>query len=261
MARRGSRLSRGKALFQLSRYNEAIAEFELGLSEDEPKAILYLMIGYCYLDLQNQRQAIVYAEKSLAEGQEGYLPFFLLASAYEGAKDYHKARLYILKAIAIDPEVADMYSLLADIYVKGQNIDKAVESAMSGLALNPSHIRCNGILLTAAVLKRNRIEFEGLAKKLLALDPNNDYVHALIGWGKMRFNNYEGSLEHYRESLRINPMRQDSVKKMEAIETIRVLNGDKPYTSEDYVFTVLAFITIVAFARIALDVIFYLHGD
>lgn len=261
MTRRVSRLSRGKALFQLSRYNEAIAEFELGLGEDEPKAMLYLMIGYCYLNLKNQRKAIVYAEKSLAEGQEGHLPFFLLARAYEAAKDYYKARHYIQKAIAINPEEADMYSLQANIYLRGENIEKAVDSAMSGLTLDPNHIECNGILLAVAALNRDHDEFEELTNKLLSIDPNNDYVHALIGWGKMKFNNYEGSLEHYRESLRINPMRQDSVKKMEAIETIRVLNGDKPYTSEDYVFIVLSFITLVAFARIALDVIFYLHGD
>ncbi|MCL1908644.1 MAG: glycosyltransferase [Holophagaceae bacterium] len=125
--------SKGRALRELGRHEEAISAFDL-LLDLEPEHVWSLKYkGFSHIEMGNAsagRQCILKAAELEGDLTRAYL---YLASKDLEANDFDAARRTAWEGIEAAPDELDFYGLLVKIELAANNPKKAVEVAMLGL--------------------------------------------------------------------------------------------------------------------------------
>jgi tetratricopeptide (TPR) repeat protein len=157
----------------------------------------------------SQQERFDEAEREIGEALKidpGY-PFIHYARAIvlDDRRRYPEAENAVQEAISMEPEDADFYALLAQVRLNLRNWHGALEAAERGLQIDPEHVGCTN-LRAMALVKLGRKEEAGLTIDVaLAKDPENSVTHANQGWALLHAGEHKKALEHFRESLRLDP--------------------------------------------------------
>ena len=122
----------------------------------------------------------------------------------------------------MEPEDADYFALLAQIRLNRRNWPGALEAAETGLQFDAEHVTCTN-LRAMALVKMGRKEEAGLTiDAALAKNPENSVTHANQGWTLLHAGDHKKALEHFRESLRLDP--QNEWARQGIIEALKAQN-------------------------------------
>jgi tetratricopeptide (TPR) repeat protein len=198
-------VQRGLHLYGQNRYSDAEREFRQAAGNDPNDAYVRAMLG---LTLSHQER-FDDAEREIREALklDPGLPFVHYARAFvlDDRRRYSEAEEAIEEAISMEPEDADFYALLAQIRLNQRNWPGALEAAEIGLQINAEHVACTN-LRAMALVNLGRKEEAGLTiDAALAKDPENSVTHANQGWTLLHAGDHKRALEHFRESLRLDP--------------------------------------------------------
>ncbi|MCI0388463.1 MAG: tetratricopeptide repeat protein [Acidobacteria bacterium] len=198
-------IERARLLIQQSRYELATKELQKALAADPDDPIAHALMAVCLAEQKKFDQA--YGEARQASTLAPELPYAQYVLAYvRYRQDFlPEAEQAINNAIQLDSWDADHFALLAQIKFQQRKWRDALEAAEKGLEIEAEHLACAN-LRAMALNRLGREDEAGQAlEDALAQDPENALTHANQGWTALQRGEAKKALEHFRESLRLDP--------------------------------------------------------
>src|SRR4030095_8491543 len=109
------------------------------------------------------------------------------------------------EAIRLEPTDADYHAMRAGIEFNERRWQEALNSAETGLHFSHEHTGCNNLRAMALVKLGRKSEAGATIQSTLARDPDNAFSHANQGWTLLEQNRRKEAMNHFRESLRLDP--------------------------------------------------------
>ena len=111
----GAYLEKGKVLEKQKQFNDAIENYKMTLTLDEPTSFALLRIGHCYEKMGKDDLAVQYFYKTVHEDPLLDKGWIAITKFYHKKHNFQKALYYINKAINIDCDNVIYWKLYAQI--------------------------------------------------------------------------------------------------------------------------------------------------
>ena len=196
---------RGLLLYQQRRFDDAVGELRLHLAEDTENSLTHGLLALSLSELEKHAEATEHAHRAIHLAPDESFGHYALASVMIGRQRYDEARLAILEAIRLNPFDADYFGILASLELHKSRWRESLEAANQGLAINSEHGLCTNLRAQAQVKLGDRAAAAATMGEALARRPDDAYTHANQGWALLHAGDPHKALEHFRESLRLNP--------------------------------------------------------
>lgn len=198
-------LQRALLLIEQGRHELAIPELRGALATDPDAALPHALLAVCLADGEQFAEAQDEAQRAIALAPD--LPFahYALAHVLHDRHDFKPALDAVREAIRLEPEDADFHALESQIHLANYRWAEALASAERGLQLDAQHVACTNLRAVALVKLGRKAEAGATIESALARDPDNSFTHANQGWTLLEQNQPAKALEHFRESLRLDP--------------------------------------------------------
>jgi tetratricopeptide (TPR) repeat protein len=200
-----TQIERARLLIDQSRYELAIKELQKALAETPDDPVAHGLMAICLAE--QKKFAHAYNEARQAVTLAPDLPYaqYILAYVRFQGDLLPEAEQAINKALQLDPWDADYFALLAQIKYRQKRWRDALAAAESGLEIESEHLTCANLRAMALNQVGRGEEAGRMLEDALARDPENALTHANQGWTALQRGDARKALEHFRESLRIDP--------------------------------------------------------
>jgi tetratricopeptide (TPR) repeat protein len=195
-------------LLEQGRYGAAETELRAALAQEPTVPYLHSLLA---LAIVFQWKKHRYPE-ALAEARQGIAGAPDDADAHDAAgrvleemEDYAGAEAAAREAIRLVPDGVRHRALLASVLLMQKRWREALTAAEEGLTLNSEDVTCANVRATALVKLGQRAEAGNTLESALRVNPDNAHTHANMGWVLIEKSQYEKALEHFGESLRLDP--------------------------------------------------------
>jgi tetratricopeptide (TPR) repeat protein len=220
-------LQRGLLLYQQSRYDMAETELRQALGEEPGDSYAHALLALTLIERKQFDEATKEAQQSVHLAPDVAFSHYALAKVWYERDRYAESRTAIEEAIRLDPSDPDYRFLLAAIHFDERRWKDALRVAEEGLQLDAEHAGCTNVRAMALVKLGRTKEAGATIDTALARDPENSSTHANQGWTLLEQGNANKALEHFKESLRLNPQnewaRQGIVEALKARNPIYAL--------------------------------------
>jgi tetratricopeptide (TPR) repeat protein len=220
-------LQRAIVLFQQSRLDLAETELRQALATDPHDAYAHALLALSLAHREQFKEATEEAQQAIHLAPDFAFAHYALASIWHDRNHLPEATASIEEAIRLDPADSDYHALLAQIRLDQRQWPGALEAAERGLALDSEHVSCTNLRAIALVKLGRKAEAGTTIDAALAKNPENSVTHANQGWTLLEQRNPAKALEHFRESLRLDPenewARQGIVEALKARHFIYAL--------------------------------------
>jgi tetratricopeptide (TPR) repeat protein len=201
-------IERGSLLLQTGRHEMAEREFREALVNEPNNALAHAMVAICLGEQKKYAEATAEAQQAIAIRPDWDVGYSALASILSARERLKEAAAVIEQAIGLDPFDPSHHALLAGIRLKQRQWPAALAAADAGLAIDPEHSACVNARGIALVNLGRREEANITIGGALQRNPLNATTHANQGWALLHAGDHKAALEHFRESLRLNPDSQ-----------------------------------------------------
>ncbi|MBX3401187.1 MAG: tetratricopeptide repeat protein [Gemmataceae bacterium] len=198
------RFARARILLEQNRYDLAARETTARLADDPNDPEGHILLAICQCNL-NDPQAIDTARTAveLAPNEDRAHFVYSLAQLRKGNLD--EAERAIRRAIEINCWNSGYFGQLAAIEVGRYRWTEALAAADQGLALDPDDRHCLNLRAVALTKLGRKSEAASTLEGALEKNPEDAYSHANRGWTLLHENEPNKAIEHFRESLRLDP--------------------------------------------------------
>lgn len=196
-----------RATIALSQQRYDIAEREarasLGVNPENDRACAILAL--CLANRKQWNDATLAAERAVAIRPDSGYNHVTAADIAIDRNMLESAREHLQHALRIDPESVHAWALLASLELKSHNPKDALAAAERGLSIDPDDEDCANCRAAALVqLGRKSEAAEGIRENLRN-NPQSSITHANMGWTLLHKGDHKSALEHFSESLRLDP--------------------------------------------------------
>jgi tetratricopeptide (TPR) repeat protein len=198
-------IQRAQILLQQGRFDDAFTALRQHLSTNAHDTEGLYLLAVCYLETGNTAEAEQVAANTLSFAPYDDRFLYLQSRIASIKNQYNEAIRAISSAVAINPHYSHYFAMWSQILLNKKEYEAALRKADEGLALNPEDEACLNLRSHALFsLGRKEEAFSGL-HEALEHNPENAYTHANLGWKWLEARNHHKALEHFRESLKIDP--------------------------------------------------------
>ncbi|MEM8678335.1 MAG: tetratricopeptide repeat protein [Planctomycetota bacterium] len=199
------KLQRALMLLQQSRLELAEQEIGQRLVEAPDDAMAHALLALCHSQAEKHREASAEAEEAVRLGPDIPFVFFAHSVVLTGRNKNQQAKQAIQQAIELDPYIPLYFSQLAQVELNLSQPQAALKAAEEGLALEPDNVDCTNIRALALRQLGRQAEASSVVGAALERAPNDATTHANMGWSLLQERKPEKAMEHFRESLRLEP--------------------------------------------------------
>lgn len=196
---------RAAILQQQGRHADAEKELRRGLSNDPHNPLLHAMLALSLSELEQYAPATEEAAAAIGLAPDLPVVHYAMAKVMIDRRRYSEALAAINEAIRLDSYDPDYFSLLSAIQIEQRQWPSALEAANKALELDPQHAGATNLRAMALVQLGRRDEAAGTLGDALSRNPENAITHANEGWRHLHEGNPTKAMEHFRESLRLDP--------------------------------------------------------
>lgn len=198
-------LDRALLLFQQSRYDLAEQEVRRVLGEMPNDASAHALLALCLVHQEKLEEAERAAGEAISRAPDWAYPHNCRSVVLEYRRRFAEAEKAAREAVRLDPLDADYRARLATTLFRQGKWKETYDTAMEGLQHDPEHDGCNHLRTMALTKLGRQRDAVASVDAILARDPENAMAHANKGWALMHERQPREALEHFRESLRIDP--------------------------------------------------------
>jgi tetratricopeptide (TPR) repeat protein len=201
-------LQRALLLFQQSRYELAEEQLRQALAVEPDDAHAHALLALCLAHREKFDEATTEARQAIHHAPDFDFAHYAHASVLHDRNDLGAAQRAIEEALRLAPEDADYWALLSQIRLDQRQWAPALEAAETGLRFVPDHVACTNLRAIALVKLGRKSEAGATIDAALARNPQDAVTHANQGWTLLEQNQPAKALEHFRESLRLDPTNE-----------------------------------------------------
>ncbi len=198
-------LEQAWTLYKQSRYDLAEDLLRQQLAADPNDATAHAYLGLVLLARNQGEEATREAELAVHLSPEFSYAHYALAYTLYHRDRPNEALAAVEEAIRLSPENASYAALLSEIHYDREDWRASLAAAERGLQTDPGHVLCANRRAMVLMQLGRRKEAETTASMALAQDPENALTHTIRGWLLLWRMNARGSLDAFREALRLNP--------------------------------------------------------
>ncbi len=198
------RFARARVLLEQNRYDLAAREVTARLADDPNDPEGFILLGLCQCNL-NDPKVIETARRAVELAPNEDRAHFVVSLAQLRRENLDEAERAIRRAIEINCWNSGYFGQLAAIEVGRYRWDAALEAADHGLALDPDDRRCLNLRAVALTKLGRKSDAAATLEGALEKNPEDAYSHANRGWTLLHENEPRKAIEHFRESLRLDP--------------------------------------------------------
>lgn len=219
-------------LYHQKRYAQAADEFRKELAQVPNSSLAMAMLSLS-LHLDRKRdEAIEVANAAIAADPNRALAHYALACAIIGPsrawkkinlvwRTVYRSRLKkaipcTMEAIRLNSHNADHLSMMAGIKYDMHRPREALEWTEKALAVDPNHIQSLNLRARSLARLGRSIEARQASQAALALNPESATTHAHGGWMHLQSGDPKKAVEHFQESVRLDPNNPATHRGLEA---------------------------------------------
>lgn len=203
-------LEQARLLLDQGRSRDAEIKIRQALEQDPQNDVALSMLARCYFNYKQYDEGISTITRAISREPEESFYFYLLGYGHYQKDNAFEATANLHKAIQLNPYNSEYYGLLAFVLVAGKKWEEGLDIANQGLALDAKSITClNARSMALNKLKRVNDAIATM-ENALAQDPDNEFTHTTVGWNLLERGKHKEAAKHFREALRIDPMRQNA---------------------------------------------------
>ncbi|WP_378176598.1 tetratricopeptide repeat protein [Aquimarina sp. SS2-1] len=212
-------LRKGKILFDLGRYEEAIAYFKTTIQMFPDADIAKYLIGLSHYNLKKNELAFSIAEELIGNQPDQYYGYYLKSILLIRKQEYLQALDFIESGLRLDPNMVLLLNEKGYILMQLDRIDYAFEVIKQSLKIDPKNAET--LNLKAKLLSRKeyrRGETMRTLRSSLQISPDDEDTHRAAAIVHLRLGNLSASKKHIIEALRKDPSDRDVLKFLYHIE-------------------------------------------
>lgn len=196
---------RALLLLQQGRYELAEQELRKSLGEDPQDPLAHSLLALCLSQRERFDEATHAAQHAVHLAPDAGFPFYVLARVMVARNRDSEAFEAINEAIRLDPADERYYGCLALLHFRTRNWRQTLEAARQGLAVDPDDDQCANLEAMALRKLGRTADADATIQRALERNPEDAYTHANRGWALLEQGDHQQALDHFRESLRIDP--------------------------------------------------------
>ena len=223
----GPAYKKGMILLRQRRYRDAADQFQSEIGANPSSAESHVMLALSLLNDDKPGAAIVSAEEGLCLNPSSafahyvlslillripapvsksmWISFFWKLSTPQRLARAAVAKQSLDKAIELNPFEPDYLAQLSVLFLHLGKWRASLQAAEAGLQLNPNHVGCAHRRVLSLLLLFRRRDAMAEATRILNIDPENAQAHATLGWLSFSSDRRQKAVEHFQNSLRVNP--------------------------------------------------------
>src|SRR5688500_5702025 len=198
-------MDRVQVLLETRRYADAERELRRQLGENPNDAVLHTLLSLALGAQEKNSEATDEARRAI--GLDPLEPggYHALASSLLSRDRPDEALAAIAEALQLNPFNAAYHSIKSAALLEKRDWPAALKAADEGLACDPEDDSCRNLRAMALRQLGRRAEAESTIRDQLRKSPDDAFMHANQGWSCLHRGDYPRALEHFRESLRLDP--------------------------------------------------------
>lgn len=198
-------LQRALVLHQQGRHDLAEKELRQHLASEPNDGFAHALLAISLLEQEQLKEAEQSAREAIGAAPDLAFAHYALARVLSHRNRDAEAATAIQEAIRLEPTDADYHGMLGGIEFDRRQWQAALNAAETGLQFDPEHVVCNNLRAMALVKLGRKSEAGATIERTLARDPDDAFSHANQGWTLLEQGNRKKAMEHFRESLRLDP--------------------------------------------------------
>lgn len=198
-------LQRALVLHQQGRHDLAEKELRQHLTSEPNDGFAHALLAISCLEQERVKEAEQSAREAIGAAPDSAFTHYALARVLSERNRENEAVTAIQEAIRLEPTDADYHGMLAGIEFDRRQWQAALNAAETGLQFDPEHVACNNLRAMALVKLGRKAEAGVTIEQTLARDPDDAFSHANQGWTLLEQGQRKKAMEHFRESLRLDP--------------------------------------------------------
>jgi tetratricopeptide (TPR) repeat protein len=203
-----SAFQRAMLLLEQSRPELAEPELRRHLTESPDDPMAHALLALCLAGREQLAEGTQEAEEAIRLAPDLAFAHYALASVLDERNRYDEAETSVREAIRLDPEEPNYHALLGQLHLNRRWWQDALDAANTGLALDPEHASSLNLRAMAEVKLGRGEDAAQTIDTALSRDPENPVTHANQGWALLHRGAHQEALEHFRESLRLDPTQE-----------------------------------------------------
>lgn len=207
---------------QQSRFDLAEQELRRALLDDPNNPQAHALLAVCLSRREQFVDATAEAQTAIGLAPDWAYSHYCLARVMLARNRLAEADASARETVQLEPENADYWGLLASVHMSQRRWKDALVAAEEGLSHDAEHAECANLRTMALAQLGRGADATQLVDETLAKHPDNAYSHAAKGWALLQQNKPQKALEHFRESLRIDPTLEFA--RMGMIEALKAHN-------------------------------------
>ena len=142
-------------LERLKRYPEAIDNYKITLSLDDPSSFAYLRIAICYEKIGERSTAEQYYFKAVHEDPQSSKAWLALVDYYAREDDYEKAQKYVSKVLINEGDNPSYLKRCAEIYAHVGAYSEAIQIYQQAIELGDYSVEIRNELTDLLLLEEH----------------------------------------------------------------------------------------------------------
>ena len=192
-------------LIEIERYDLAERELRRALTFQPEEALLHVQLGWALEGMGRVGEAEDEARLALRLDPQEEETLILLAKICSNAGRHREAETLCLSALQIDPMSPRNYLIYAALMQKTGHLAKAEKLLRKCLALDAECESAHSALSVVLAEQRKGRSAINHGSHGVALDPDANYSHAMLGYTYLTTGHPFKARAHLREALRISP--------------------------------------------------------